>query len=43
MVITLTEFKDAVIECQINNPAASYGVLEIAGSDSLPFMISGRI
>ena len=28
---------------KINNPAACYGVLEIAGSDSLPFMISGRI
>ena len=28
---------------QINSPAVSYGVLKIAGSDSLPFMISGRI
>jgi len=27
----------------MNNPAASSEVSEIAGSDSLPFMISGRI
>ncbi len=28
---------------EMNSPAASSGVSEIAGSDSLPFMISGRI
>ena len=37
------ETLDQAITEAINNPAASYGVLEIAGSDSLPFMISGRI